>query len=328
MKKWLLVTLIVIASILILWRASFLIKFKTPTKYGVTFSQMQAQELGLNWRETYSNILDDLKVKNLRLVAYWDEIERQNNIYDFNDLDWQMSQTETHGAKVILVIGERTPRWPECHIPPWANSLSASDKEEALLNYNETIIKRYKNSSALIMWQVENEPFLEIFGECSKVRNKPLLLKEIAQVRALDPAHPTMITDSGELATWLRGRGAADYFGASVYRVVDSFIGFFSYADFIPAVYYRAKAFLVGIDHHKMIIAEFQAEPWTREGLTVAPQSEQDKTMSFTKFKKDLEFSKTLGFSQVYMWGVEWWYWKKLHGDPSFWEASKALFQP
>jgi len=42
----------------------------TEIKYGVTFSQFFAQQMGLDWRKAYLAVLDDLKVKKLRLIAY------------------------------------------------------------------------------------------------------------------------------------------------------------------------------------------------------------------------------------------------------------------
>jgi len=45
--------------------------------------QKHSEELGLDWKKTYLAILDDLKVKNLKLVAYWDLIEEEPGVYNF-----------------------------------------------------------------------------------------------------------------------------------------------------------------------------------------------------------------------------------------------------
>lgn len=50
-------------------------KVQHDINYGVTFSSRYAEAIGLNWREAYIKTLDDLGSKNLRLVAYWDEIK-------------------------------------------------------------------------------------------------------------------------------------------------------------------------------------------------------------------------------------------------------------
>lgn len=315
----------IILGLAFLWRALFFLKFPTSVENGVTFSQKQAEDLGLDWRQTYSAILDELQVKNLRLVAYWDLVEPQKNIFDFNSLDWQMDEAEERGAKVILVVGSRVPRWPECHAPNWTFNLPENEKEEALLNYLQAVVVRYQNSPALEIWQVENEHFLKIFGECPG-RNKPLLTKELELVKKLDPAHPTMVTDSGELATWLRTRNLADYLGTSVYRVVYTGIGYVNYRNIIPAAYYRLKALVIRKPVDKIIVSEFQAEPWTTQDLVATPLNEQQKTMDYARFDENIIFSRELGFKEVYWWGVEWWYWKKLQGDSYFWETAKPLF--
>ena len=61
-------------------------------EYGVTFSKKQAESLGLDWKAAYMAMLDDLKVRKLRIPAYWDEIEATNNVYFWDDLDWQIEK--------------------------------------------------------------------------------------------------------------------------------------------------------------------------------------------------------------------------------------------
>lgn len=78
--------------------------------FGVTFSRLATADFGLDWKKTYSDILDDLKVRNLRLAAYWTEIEKGQGQYSFADLDWQVAEAEKRGAKIILAIGQRLPR--------------------------------------------------------------------------------------------------------------------------------------------------------------------------------------------------------------------------
>lgn len=65
-----------------------------PIIFGATFSEPYTKYLGLDWQKTYLAVLDDLKVKNLRLIAPWDEIEPAPGKYDFTDLDWQIKEAE------------------------------------------------------------------------------------------------------------------------------------------------------------------------------------------------------------------------------------------
>jgi len=97
--------------------------------WGIVFSQKHAEFLGLDWKENYSAILDDLGVKHLKLIAYWDLIEKEPDNYDFSDLDWQTQEAEKRGAKILLVIGIKVPRWPECHFPDWAETETLNERE-------------------------------------------------------------------------------------------------------------------------------------------------------------------------------------------------------
>ena len=51
---------------------------------GVNFSPRQAEWLGLNADETYSALLNDLRVRFFRLSLYWDEIQPEPTRYDFS----------------------------------------------------------------------------------------------------------------------------------------------------------------------------------------------------------------------------------------------------
>jgi len=319
-KKILIVLLWTFVALIIIWRAMFIFKFPVVPQYGVNFSQKQAESLNLDWRKVYLSALEEMQVKNFRLIAYWDLVEPEQGKFNFTDLDWQMDQARLHNAKVILAIGQRVPRWPECHYPTWVLDLSEQEKEQALLGYLEAVVSHYQTQPALEIWQVENEPFLEIFGECPP-RNKPLLLKELALVKELDPSRPTMVTDSGEEATWFRTRHLADYLGTSVYRTT-----YPGQNQLVPAAYYQLKAWIIQKPMDKILVSEFQAEPWSRKALVDTPLEKQNRNFNLAKFTDDIEFSQKLGFSRVYWWGVEWWYWLRLQGDASIWNAAKELF--
>src|SRR3989338_7963653 len=106
--------------ILVLIFAGWLIFFargplQENISWGVTFSVPQAEGLGLDWRETYLALLDDLGIRQFRLVAEWDRMEPKAGEYDFSSLDWQLSELEKRGGKALVVIGMKVPRWPECH---------------------------------------------------------------------------------------------------------------------------------------------------------------------------------------------------------------------
>ena len=142
--------------------------FKEPV-YGVTFSKKFAQQMNLDWKEVYLAMLDDLKVKYVRIPTYWEDIEPEKDQYDFSDIDWQLEQAKARNVKVILVLGRRQPRWPECHDPKWVELETKDEVREEILEMITKVINRYKYYDIIEMWQVENEPFLDFFGECPKL---------------------------------------------------------------------------------------------------------------------------------------------------------------
>ena len=182
----------------------------------MTFSRSHAESLGLDWKMAYSAIITDLQVRRLRIPVYWNDIERTPDAYTFENIDWQIDQAEKYNAKIILAIGRKLPRWPECHVPDWAQKLSETQQRDEILAMLTKVVQRYASRSSVIMWQVENEP-LFAFGKCPPP-DLEFLRKEIALVKLID-TRPVMITESGELSTWVSAASVADVLGISTYRV-------------------------------------------------------------------------------------------------------------
>ncbi len=296
--------------------------------WGVNFSQKHAQDLGLDWRETYSAILDDLEAKNIKLLSHWDLIEPQEDQYSFDDLDWQIIEAERRDAKIILVVGIKTGRWPECHIPDWAQNLSKEEQQKEVLELIENIVLRYRDSEAILRWQAENEPFFP-FGLCPW-QDKEFVKKEIELVKSLDEQkRPVVVTDSGELSWWIQAAKLGDIVGTTMYRKVWSKeLGM--YVDFpLPPAFYWQKARLIEkLFGKKVIVAELQAEPWGPKLLYDSPREEQKRTMSLKQFQKNIKFAKKTGLDEFYLWGAEWWYWLEEKfpddEDAAIWEEAKA----
>jgi hypothetical protein len=93
-------------------------------KYGMSYNVPYALELGLDWQETYIDMMDDLGVERLRLAAHWTLVEPKKDVYDFSYLDFQLEEAAKRGVSIILGVGRRLPRWPECHVPEWADKYS------------------------------------------------------------------------------------------------------------------------------------------------------------------------------------------------------------
>lgn len=306
---------------------------RTPSQksitWGVNFSQMQAESLGLDWKKTYLAVLEDLGAKNIKLHTQWDFVEGKKDNFYFNDIDWQINQAQKQGAKLIYVVGMKTGRWPECHLPEWAENLSKQEQQKELLKYVKEIVLKYKNQKSIIYWQVENEPLFR-FGECPW-HDKEFLKKEVALVKSLDPTRQVIISDSGELSLWLNSADIGDVLGVTLYRkawtpIVGNY-GFYWSSIFSPTIYWMKTQLVNQFFNKKVICVELQSEPWTTKPFIEVSLSEQEKLMNLAQFKNNIAYARGTGFDEIYLWGTEWWYWlKEKHQKTEIWEEAKKLF--
>lgn len=296
--------------------------------YGMSFNTMYARELGLDWKQTYDAILDDLKVRHLRLAAHWPMIEPEPNVYNFTELDYQIKRAEETHSTVVLAVGRRLPRWPECHVPQWAQNLSVEERNRSQIAYMETVISRYKKSPAVTVWQIENEPFLSVFAydHCGDL-DTTFLDKEIALAKSLDGTRPILVTDSGNLGTWYGAYSRGDMFGTSVYvHFWNPELG--QFRTYLPPWFYRAKDNLMALVYGRKdsVLIELSAEPWLLEPVTKIPLETQFTRMNLEKFEDILNYAKDTRYDEQFLWGAEWWYWLELQDRPEMWNRGKELF--
>lgn len=300
----------------------------TPLKnpnYGVSFSVKQARNLGLDWKANFTAVVDDLQFKRLRLMSYWDESEAKRGVFTFDDLDWQLDEAAKRGVKVSLGLGVRQPRWPECHEPAWATELRGNTYKQALYAYMEIVVNRYKNHPAVDSYQLENEGMNNWFGLCDPP-DRERLIEEFNLVKQWDPHHKIIMSLSDQHGFPVNGP-TPDEFGFSVYRVVwnDKFFphGYMIYPT--PIWYHRMRAAIITAYTGKPIMVhEMQMEPWGPVDTKYLTIAEQDKSMSVAQIGRNFRFVRQLGINDIYVWGSEWWYWRKVHGDDTVWEAIRA----
>jgi hypothetical protein len=294
-----------------------------PT-YGTTFSPAYARFLGLDPHQAFVAILDELPLRQVRLPVHWDEIQPSPEDNRFEELDWYMAEAAKRNVRVILAIGNKVPRWPECYAPDWANQLPQDQYEQALLSYTETIVTRYRTHTALERWQVENEP-LFIFGECPKL-NYPLVRREIATVRALDAQHPIQLTVSGEQQIWASVARDADIIGTSLYRKVALPNGvYFTFP--IPPRAYTLQTISIALFVDKVVISELQMEPWLIKDYREYSLDEAADLFTPRQLSSYLRYAQSTGLKEISLWGVEWWYYLKQNGHPELWEAGREYLQ-
>ena len=242
-------------------------------------------------------------------------------------MDWEIKKAEEKGVELLLAIGMKTPRWPECHIPEWAENLTKKEQQKEILEMLEEIVLRYRGSQAIWAWQIENEPFFT-FGQCPWV-DKDFLKKEIELVKSLDEQkRPVVISDSGEGSFWIQAAKVGDIIGTTMYKKVwvHQLETYITYP--LPPTFYSRKAKIIEkLFGKEVICVELQAEPWGPQLLYYSPLSEQEKTMDLEQFRKNIEFARKTGFDKFYLWGAEWWYWmKEKQGQPEIWNEAGRLF--
>lgn len=299
---------------------------KEDVSLGMTFSSRYAESLGLNWKETYLALLDEIQIKKMRLPVYWDLVEKEKGVYDYSDVDWQLDEAKKRNVAVILTVGIKVPRWPECHIPQWVGE-DALVRHESILSFIETTITRYREHGAIVKWQVENEPFLR-FGICPEFDVK-VLEEEVALVKRLDPSRPILLTDSGELSLWVHAAARGDEFGTTLYRDIYSpkAGGYFEYP--IGPNFFRFKEKMVRLftEQEHFSVIELQAEPWASGWIADIALEEQYRTMNAKRLQENVDYARQVGFHDIYLWGGEWWYWMKIKKNaPEVWETGKELF--
>ena len=290
---WRRVSFIVLAFI-IFWTAAmfgvsqwYINKHKSqPLVIGASFIPDYAASFGLNPQDTLQAMMSDLKLKQVRLVSYWGDIEKTPGNYDFSNLDWQFAMANKYGVKVSLSIGLRQPRWPECHEPSWVDARADNEStwKPQLFQFMEAVINHYKNNPALQDYELENEYFLSVFGTCQDF-SRSRLVDEFNLVKAMDAQHPVIVSRSDNWVGIPVGQPTPDQFAISVYkRVWDATFThrYFEYP--LPARFYSVLAgseeLLSGKD---MIIHELQAEPWTPKGLEITQLQSKSNTNPWTQ---------------------------------------------
>lgn len=331
-----------IAVILMLWTGVmygvaqwYIYRHKNqPLTVGATFIPDYARHFGLNPIETMQAMIDDLGLKRLRLVSYWDKGEPVEGVYDFEELDWQFALAEAADVKISLAIGLRQPRWPECHMPKWAEPMQMTEWEPKLMRYTKAVMERYKNSPALESYQLENEFFLDVFGICPD-HSRDRLIREYEYVKRVDPDRKIIISRSNNALGLPINEPRPDEFAVSVYKRVWDKTLTKRYVEYpFPAWFYASLAgggeLLTG---KNLFIHELQTEAWMPDtgefhmnDINSIP--EQNKSLNDKRLINRIRYGEATGMRTMDLWGVEWWYWQKVKADkPQLWDAAKSELQ-
>jgi hypothetical protein len=334
-RRWQKALLILITALVVFLAQAYAIAFwyqqkhkNEPLTYGVTFIGSYANYFELDPQDTFLALRDDLGFRRFRFVSYWEEIEKSPGVYDFSELDWLFDKVTEVNGEVTLSVGLRQPRWPECHAPSWIHGKSTEEWYPDLEKIMTAVINRYKDRPVLQSYQLENEYFLGVFGNCKEFpATRERLVNEFNLLKSLDSTHPVIISLSNNYLGLPIGQPRPDQFGISVYkRVWDKTITkrYFEYP--FPSWYYAWRAGMTEIVTGKSsMIHELQAEPWPPGDLKTSSIEEQNKSMDATRLKERFKYGREIGMKDIDLWGGEWWYWRKIKfGDNSLWEVARS----
>ena len=283
-----------------------------PGHFGVSFSLKQCREFKIDQIKALEFLISDLGFRRFRLMSYWDEHETTEGNYNFRQLDAQINMIEKAGGEITLCLGARQPRWPESHWPKWALEIPQAQRYDALCTYIEAVVNRYKSRSCIRSYQLENEALNHGFGlqgDFSRAR----LRREYDLIKQLDPLRPLIMSTSNTYGLPVR-RPRPDQFGFTFYRHQFK-SGIYNHSK-LPWWWYRARAWFIQlVTRRRSFIHELQAEPWGPKSIWEMPVSEQDKSMSTTQLKTNIELAIKTKLYPIDFWGGEWWYWRHVNGD-------------
>lgn len=292
--------------------------------FGASISLKQCRNFAVNDLEVIESAIRDLDITHFRLMSYWDEHEKKPGLYDFTRLDAQVERITSLGGYITMCIGVRQPRWPESHWPEWTKNISIQKRNEALFTYIETVVSRYKDNAIIISWQLENEALLKNFGEQGDFDRKRLRA-EMNLVKQLDNSRPVIMTTSTSWGIPLR-KPTPDIFGFSYYRVTFS-NGTYRTSLYQPWIFTLRSLVIRLLKRRHCFIHELQAEPWGPANIWNMNECEQAKSMNAELLEKNIASAIKTGLFPIYFWGLEWWYWRKIHGNNDMWNIIKSHTQ-
>ena len=291
---------------------------------GVSLSVLACDGMGIDADDLLKLSLMDLGIRRFRLMTYWDRCEQLPGKYDFGWIDQQIDQIASYDGEVTLCIGFKQPRWPEGHQPEWAKSLSPTKWQKALLDFVEATVKHFKSNKTITSWQLENEALNKGFGLVDNY-DRSRLIREFDLIKKLDKKRPVIMSLSNSYGLPVR-KPRPDSHGFSIYlNMVTNGKRSYMHVPFWGVI--LRSSFIFATSTRKSFIHELQCEPWGPRSNELLSDAEQFESMSLTRFKKALRFACLTRLKPVDLWGLEWWYWRKINRDDDrFWLAAKDYY--
>ncbi len=262
--------------------------------FGTTLSHLHLSYLKIDFQLALENLLE-LDLQIIRLGVYW-------NQYDPKTLSSIISFLEKHNKKIVLVVGEKSPRWPEFYTRP----------EGDILSFTSSCVQFFKKHQSIIAWQVENEP-LDPSGPSHKIISKTLLQNQIDLVKSLD-TRPIIFTLWGNTLSSRKILhhlpNSINIIGLDLYPKVpiSSYLSITSGPKDSPESIKK----IMQTTNKTFWITELQAESW-------APFQ-----LSSIDILSNIKYAQILDPQVCLLWGFEYWLGKKLSGDTTLWNSVKS----
>jgi len=291
---------------------------------GTSFSQVQAERYGSDWKRNYISLMDELGFRHLRVATYWDRIEPSPDEYDFSEIDFMIDEAKKRNAKLTLVVGQKVIRVPECYYPDWLDKNDSSQVQQQVNKMIEAVAQRYKDEPTIEAWQLENEFLLRSFGDCPKQNlTREALTQELNTLKSIDKTRPIILTQSDQTGFPILGP-FGNVYGFSMYRFVWSPIGYYRYPQ--SGIYNWWKASIISwYANQKTKVHELQSEPWGKVGNEELDYGETLQTMNPRQLNQNLEYARQTQIKRIDLWGSEWWYAMRSKGHPEMWETVRNL---
>jgi hypothetical protein len=320
----LVLTLVLLETFLLMLRYNRINKYK-PEIIGVSFSQIQAERYGSDWRANYVALLDDLNFKQLRIAAYWNRIEPTKGSFDFSEVDWMVDEASKRNAKVTIVVGQKTIRYPECYYPEWVDTSNTPETSEAAVDMIKKVVERYKDNSAVGAWQLENEFVLKSFGECpANMLNSRQLEKELKALRSIDSKRNVLISQSDQYGFPILGP-VGDKIGFSLYKWSwKKEIGYYKYPQDGTFFWWKSGIFSA-LRNKEVKIHELQAEAWGPLGNEYLDYQEAQRSMNPKQLAENIKYARQTKIKEFDLWGSEWWWHLKQQGNNGMWDSIRDL---
>jgi len=332
---------------------------------GISFRPRQAEAFGLDPRESLNAMLSH-PFEIVRLSAYWDKIEPKPGHCDTSELDWQLDAAERAGKQAIVCLGPvKSFGYPEYFVPDHQldgplpeGSLIEPTTHPALLAagiaHATRLVERYRDSPAIVAWQVEHEAVDPLGVEHSWRLSAEFVAEEVAAIRATDPARPIMMNGFLPASTpvrvmqWWRSRDQGDSL-AVAQRLTDT-VGIDFYPRHAIAGNSRWAVYLDGSRHpgqrrrwtqlvrwanaapgRRVLIAEGQAEPW--EAVTTPPDPRgqvmyscppEQLISTYNHCMRTFRQAAVAPWAYLF-WGAEYWLLRQRHGDDSYVQAFSRI---